>query len=292
MAKITSLIEFTGSVGNLTGYKGRDGRNVIRHRISNPRNAKTISQMARRVAWANLVNFWRAITPYMTPSFESKGQGLTDYNSFMAVNIDSNQVFLNKKESRQGAVVAAPYQVTQGSLHSINVTTVSGGKMTSDIALGDFVIDADSTVANFTHAIFENNTAFEQGDQLTALCLKQIFDTAFNIPRVVVVAGKVILDSSDSTHLWDCVPDELFSVTGGYLSSKSTVNGGIVWIHSRKDASGKTLVSSQNITINNNALSDYTSQAARDAAIKSYGGARINYLTPTVLPAINGGNNP
>ena len=89
-----------------------------------------------------------------------------------------------------------------------------------------------------------------------------------------------MLDKNDNTKLFDIANDALFSSTDGYLSSKSAVNGGIVWIHSRSE-NGKTKVSPQQMMVNNNLLETYTTSEACEAAIESYGGVnKKDYLTP------------
>lgn len=281
MGKITSLIEFHGSVGNLTGYRGRDGRNVIRQKIYNPRNAKTPLQMRRRVAWGNLVNLWALIMNFMKPSFTNKAKGQTDYNAFMKANVDANPVYLTKKEVAKGGVVVSPVVVTSGVLPAIGASLVNGGKIQSSLALGDLELSSETTVGAFSHAIIENNEGWQNGDQLSALLvLQQQYDAAAGAVRAKATFASVILDETSYTLLYDEVSDAGFSASQGFLATKSAVNGGVAWIQSRK-VDGETQVSSQSLTVNNNILSDYTSKAAQDAAIASYGGQSVAPLTPT-----------
>lgn len=280
MAKITSMIEFVGSAGNMTGYKGRDGRNVIRKRTWNRRNAKSPLQMRRRVQWPNLVQNWKAILPYMHPSFENKSAGQTDFNAFMQANIDSNCVFLTKKDNRSGVCVAAPYIITRGSLPEVTVNAVAGGKLATDIALGDLTINAETSVSAFAIAVVNNNSGFEYGDQISFILLTQSIVGENLLPKVNVTFSKVVLDRTDNRALLTVAgSDKGFAVSDGYLSTKSSVNGACAYIHSRLQ-DGKTLVSSAQLTANNNLLETYTSQDAQLAAIKSYKGAAAKELTP------------
>lgn len=295
MGKITSLIEFNGSVGNLVGYKGRDGRNIVRHKIANPRNAQSILQMRRRVAWANLVNIWGAVTQYMHPSFNNKPDGMTDFNAFMSANVDVSPVFLAKSEARKGYCIVSPVMLTDGELDPISVAMVSGGKMRSGLSVGDLVIDSETTIGAFSRAIMQNNLGWENGDQLTGVAVYQMSADAQGTPRVSVIAQRVILDSASNDLLQDTLEadsgsaDAMFSVTDGYLASKSTVNGGCCWIHSRRE-NGKTIVSAQSLVVNNNILSDFTTADAQKAAMKSYG-VKATYLTPVGNEyAANSGN--
>lgn len=281
MGKITSLIEFHGSVGNLTGYRGRDGRNVIRQKIYDPRNAKTPLQMRRRVAWGNLVNLWALIMNFMKPSFTNKAKGQTDYNAFMKANVDANPVYMTKKEVAKGGVIVSPVVVTSGVLPAIGASLVNGGKIQSSLALGDLELSSETTVGAFSHAILENNEGWQNGDQLSALLVQQlVYDEAAGASRAKASFASVILDETSYTLLYDVVSDACFSASQGFLSTKSAVNGGVAWIQSRK-VDGETQVSSQSLTVNNNVLSEYTSKAAQDKAIASYGGQNVAPLTPT-----------
>lgn len=285
MGKITSLIEFNGSVGNVVGYKGRDGRNVIRFKVHNPRNPQTTLQMRRRVSWANLVNLWASITPYMHPSFNHKPAGQTDFNAFMSENVGISPVFLTKKQAHQQECVVSPIMVTNGELPTIDTSLVSGGKLQSTIVLGDLTISAETTIANFSMAVLDNNPDFAEGDQITGLLVQQISVGTEGLPKANVIAQRVVLDTTDTRVLADVLEaesgseDAMFSSSNGYLASKASVNGGACWIHSRM-VNGETIVSTQNLSVNNTILSSYTSAAAQVAAMKSYG-VTEKYLTPS-----------
>lgn len=295
MGKITSLIEFKGAVGNLVGYKGRDGRNVIRKRTWDVKNAKSVLQMRRRVQWANLVNMWKAIAPYMEPSFENKPAGQSDYNAYVQANVDNGAcVYLTKQDARQGVTVAAPYILCRGTLPEIEMNMVSGGKMQSNIAIGDLTINAETTRGNLSKAIVDNTPTFREGDQLAFVIVKQMAVGTEGIPRVEVVAGRFVIDTSATDKIYDSVSEDGLSSTNGYISSRASINGGMCYIHSRI-VNGKTVVSNTQLVVNNNILSYYSSSAAQADAMVSYGVKYGNYLTPTgdeYTPADNGGFEP
>lgn len=281
MGKITSLIEFKGAVGNLVGYKGKDGRNVIRKRNWDVRNAKSVLQMRRRVQWANLVNMWKAIAPYMEPSFENKAAGQSDYNAYVQANVDNGVcVYLTKEDSRRGVTVAAPYILCRGTLPEIQLSMVAGGKMASNIAIGDLTINAETTRGNLSKAIVDNNPDFQEGDQLTFVIVKQLTVGTEGIPRVEVVAGRFVIQQNATDLIYDSVPEDGLSTANGYISSRASVNGGMCYIHSRI-VDGKTIVSNAQLTANNNILSSYTDGTAQAKAMVSYGVKDGSYLTPT-----------
>lgn len=241
---------------------------------------RTSRQMNRRMGWANIVAMWKSFTGNLRPSFESKGTRHSDFNAFMAANLGLSKVYLKRSEVRLGVCVAAPYIMSLGTLPSIDITSMSGGKMKSDIALGDLTIDADTTVSSFSKAVLNNNDDYKEGDQITGFLAQQVLMGANQVPKVHMVASRVTLEKENNTKLLDIVNEAVFSSADGYLASKSTVNGGIAWIHSRLER-GKTKVSPQNLVVNNTLLESYMSASARNEAIESYGGVnKQDYLTP------------
>lgn len=241
---------------------------------------RTSRQMNRRMGWANIVAMWKSFTGNLRPSFESKGTRHSDFNAFMAANLGLSKVYLKRSEVRLGVCVAAPYIMSLGTLPSIDITSMSGGKMKSDIALGDLTIDADTTVSSFSKAVLNNNDDYKEGDQITGFLAQQVLVGANQVPMVRMVASRVTLEKENNTKLLDIVNEAVFSSADGYLASKSTVNGGIAWIHSRLER-GKTKVSPQNLVVNNTLLESYMSASARNEAIESYGGVnKQDYLTP------------
>ena len=241
---------------------------------------RSTKQMIRRMGWANIVAMWGSFTGNLKPSFERKGIRHSDFNAFMATNLDITNVYLKREEVRHNACVAAPYTMSQGSLPTIGVTMQNGGKMKSDISLGDLVIDSETTVGNFSKAVLDNNRDFVEGDQIIGFLVQQLSADENGTPKVRIEAGRVRLRVNSTRKLLDVVSETMFSTMDGYLATKTSVNGGVAWIHSRIEK-GKTKVSTQRLTVNNNVLSDYTSVSARTAAIESYGGVnKQDYLTP------------
>lgn len=280
MGKVTSLIEFNGGVGNLVGYKGRDGRNVIRHKVYDVKNPKTTLQMRRRVAWGNLVQMWGALMPHMEPAFENKTAGQTQFNAFMQANVDGgNVVYLKKNEMRLGVCVVAPVLLSEGTLPAIQASTVSGGRVATSIALGDLSNLSEATISSFSKAILNNNEGWREGDQLTIVYVEQVMEGTESVPKAVVHVTKVVLTKTGNTPLADVCDITLMGVVDGYLAFTGTITGGLAYIQSRKE-DGTTKVSTARLMVNNTLLEDYCNRSAQNAAIKSYGGANEKYLTP------------
>lgn len=288
MAIVESLAigKARGSMGNLT-YRTRGGLTISSQKVSKGlKRSGTLAQMMLRVQWANIVAIWQSFTGNDRPSFENSDARVSDFNMFMSRNNGAAPVFLTKSEAGQGAAIVAPYQVSEGTLPAIDVSDSGvSGEIGTDISLGNLSIGEETTVAQFSTAIVNNNEDFAYGDQITAFVLRQEVNSSTNVPYVRLFAFKVVLDGDDTNTLLSDIDPEgfVFAKQGSSdkLGMNQTVNGGAVYIHSRK-VNGKTKVSTQRLVVANTVLSRYQTPTKMAEAIVSYGGqTSAQYLTPS-----------
>lgn len=246
----------------------------------------TRNQALYRAQWGNLVRFWQSFSDRDKPSFEAASINVSHFNLFMRANINGSRVYLTKEDVRLGGCVVAPYRVSEGSLPVVPLTYESGGYYASTIQLGELVINANTTLADFSRAVVDNNNDFELGDQIAVFIATQIVESVGGLPRVQMQGYKVELSMEDD------IPSEedmtlLANIMG--IGNVSAVDGhlcvargdGAVIVHSRKSSTGETLVSTQSFVVNNAILTQYTSADARLKAAESYGIIdRGDWLTP------------
>lgn len=276
-----------GSVGKYT-FKRLNGQTVVSEKVDKKATpVRTPAQMRQRMAWDNIIAIWRSFTGNMRPSFESKPRTRSDYNEFMSANIAGNRIYLTKNIALQGGAVVAPYQVTRGSMPTIEVTFGTNQVPVTSIDMGGMDIGASTTVRAFSQAIIENNPDWAQGDQLSIFVLRQSA-TIEGVPLVTTECKEITLDAADDgTLLGDLMPANYLDIIEGKLGLGGTVNGGVAFVHSRKTV-GKTRVSTQRIVCNNPIMSQYTSETAYDNAVNSYGGFNQDYfLTPNNTTDVN-----
>lgn len=272
-----------GSAGNLT-YTTLGDETIAKAKVSFPSNPKTPAQMERRVQLSNLVNMYQALRPYQKLAFQNATGRVSDYNRFVGNNLGIVSVYLTKKEALGGAVVAAPYMITDGELPSI-ANEISSGVLKSDIDLSSLSLDEETTVANFTTAVLNGNpNRFQEGDQISLIKVEQRVNSVTAIPFVVVSVFEVTLNSEESdVLLLDLGGADLINVVDNKLGSSFAVNGGAAIIHSRKAGDGSTLVSQQYLTVANSILAQYQSDNQKLTAILSYGGnTSVAFLTPDI----------
>lgn len=276
----TNVGQAKGKIG-MNVYSVNAGDTIARQKAFMPRNPKTYSQMARRVRWANMVSFFRSFSGDLHPSFEGKAPRVSDFNEFLRQNINGVPIYLTSSEASQGACVVAAYQITKGTLPSISVTMGTGDVPVSNISLGNLVIDGDTNLKQFSQAVINNNPKFRNGDCISVFICTQEQNSVTSIPYADVQAYQVTLNVMDEdTLLSDLVPANGFSTVDAKLGASGVVVGGIAWVHSRRDAS-ETLVSSQELFVNNALLSQYQTQAKKEQAILSYkGNLGKDFLTP------------
>lgn len=281
MAILNGIIsKLNGSAGNLT-FKYTGGQTIVSEKVTSTTDAKTDAQQRQRMKWPNVIRMYQVLQPYMKLAFGGSKDGRGDYQKFVSANMSFMQVYLTKQQVAAGACIVAPCQVTQGTLKSISVKG-KGKEAVTDILLGSLAIDEETTVAQFSNAVVQNNRYFSYGDQITYFLLTQDMNDVTNTPIADVDACYIVLDKNNNAKLLSLVDPRGFAVKDGKLAADASAeygNHGMVWIHSRKEK-GKTLLSTQYLICQNILLVTFQSNSAYDLAVASYGGVKDVYLTP------------
>ena len=290
MAILNGIIKkMTGSAGQLT-FKTVNGQTVVSEKVTVVKNARTAGQQRQRMKWVNIIRMYSGIAPLLKNGFEKKMAQQSDYNMFVRLNSAASPVYLTKSEADGGGCIAAPYQITQGSLPSI-VISGEGAEAKTDIALGLLTISASTTVAEFAKAVVDNNADFDYGDQISFYDVLQRVNAETRIPYCQFSASYVVLDKNSTVKLLDQVNKAGFASVGGVLAHGEDEGDGVfAWVHSRYDG-GKTRVSTQFLINNNSLLDDYRSDDAYAEACKSYGGVSTVFLQPDGTGVVSNGTS-
>ena len=236
------------------------------------RNVQTPLQMAHRLTWSNIIANYRVLKEGLREGWENIPQGQTLFNQFISVNAKSQPYALTKEDFKAGACIVVPYQITRGSLEPIKVDVSAGIPMAkTNIAVGDLTIDDQTTIGQFADAIVTNNADWEYGDKLTYFSLVQYVKGG--VPRVAMSYAAITLIEDSEVILKDEVSLTGIKNVGGVLGhDKTAAVGGFCWVHSRHDADGNLMLSSQKVIANNDdMIARYTTVDARLAAALSYG---------------------
>lgn len=219
----------------------------------------------------------------MLQAYGGSQNGRSDYNKFVGSNLSTYPVYLSKQEANLGACVVAPYYVTQGKMNSI-VVTGKGKDAITDISLGKLQINANTTVAEFSYAVVENNPDYNFDHQITYFLVSQSINGVTGTPVARVETCKVVLSKSDSAKLLSVVDPRAFASRNGFLGAKADAefgNHGMCWVHSKRAYNGATHITSQILIVENEVLNNYCSVDAYESAVKSYGGSKSAYLSPS-----------
>lgn len=285
MSKNNMLLGYArGKVGDLV-FARRLGQQTTRAYNSNPRDAKTRSQVTQRVKIANVIAMYRALKNVCNHSFEGLSVGQSCYNAFVKANLTGNQVSLTKEAASLGACIVAPYLISRGSLASI-IVEGTGADAVTNISVGDLTISGTTTIGQFAKAVVANNAGIEHGDQLTYVsCVQQ---TDANTGNPVVVSGiyEVTLDSNSTDLLRKFIPEVGSSVKNGFLAHGQLIGrGGFAWILSRKPVGGSLMVSTQRLILTSpDVYDEYVTESANTKAITSYG----FIMEPILNPGVSG----
>lgn len=310
-SRVTTNPMYVGGAGGYSFYV-RGGEQVIRQRKNNSNYgegaSRTRAQMIRRIRWGNLVNVFKCQKAWQPKAYDSKSKGQTDYNIFMALNINQATVGLTKEMCLSGCAVIEGYQVSRGSLPPISLTASgSGNQYVTDIKLTN-AISGSTTVGQLAADILANNSQFVEGDNIAFVFFKNWKASRVEWPYAATAYTEITLDTTSTTVINSIaeLDNRLSKSTGGFLQVSWTSAGefdtsrevGFVAIHTRKSAS-MLAVSSQEILMNSNSLVSQFSGAAWDeTCINSYGLTDEVPLDPSFKGAVirnvaaNGSNIP
>ncbi len=286
MSKNNMLLGYArGKVGDLV-FARRLGQQTTRAYNSNPKDAKTRSQVTQRVKVANVIAMYRALKNICNHSFEGLDVGQTSYSAFVKANLTGNKVSLTKEAASFGACVVAPYLISRGSLPSIQVEG-TGADAVTNIAVGNLTISGTTTIGQFADALVANNAGIEYGDQLTYVSLVQQTDANSGYPIVVAGIYEVTLNSASTDKVRDFIPEVGSSVKNGFLAHGALIGrGGFAWILSRKPTGSSLMVSTQRLVLTSPDVYDQFATAdANTRAISSYGFTMEPILAPGVVGA-------
>lgn len=223
----------------------------------------------------------------MTKAFETKKENQSDYNKFMSLNVASSDVYLTKQEASIGTCVVGPYRITDGTLQSIQ-QNVSDNFLVTNLELGNVSGSIrEMTIKALTELVTKNNNWIQVGDQISFILNEQIMDSVSSTLRCNVIKEELILDDISTEKVGSKMPYAKLATVEmqgkTYLAADiSSKIGAAAFVLSRQQ-SGRTLVSSQYLTIVNNEdiYESYTSKAQMRAAMKSYDVTGIVFLDST-----------
>lgn len=266
MAKGNMLLGYSrGSVGDVTFYRS-GGSQRSRARNRNPNNPRTEKQQTQRSRFANAVKFYKQVTTnFFRFAYEDKKVNESDYNAFMRHNT-LRSGFIGAQASKvSGFPALGAWEVTSGSLPTIN-----GSSTSQDLFVFDVAADSSSAFTTIgalsTYLVTNYPSIYREGDIITVLVyVANSSVSGATLPTVDVESGfqasagymQFTLDSS-STVLLNTIKVDVMGFNY-YLSHSSGEGGGlhvneggdespyfvqVAVIHSRDTAEG-LLVSTQ-----------------------------------------------
>lgn len=272
----------TGKLGNMVLYRA-GGEQRERTYLSKINNPKTDGQMGQRTQLSNIVNTYRVLRSLMQKAFENKKTNQSDYNKFVSLNLNRVPLYLTKDQAASGIAFPAPYQVTEGTLRSIQLSEVNQNLQTDLVYKG--AISASTTVGQFSTQLITDNPQIQEGMQLSYV----VMDVS-----IVVTGGtggaalmEVVMNKTSSEPLSQYLPTGSISVVSGYIVGSYVFYGSNSWQSaimclSQKLSGGKLQVSSQTLVLRNYAAYEVmASEDARQTATRSYGGTGNVFLVPT-----------
>ena len=275
-----------GSLGGVT-FRGVNGQTVTSEKITKTTNPRTEAQMKQRVQLANLVSTYRLLQRSNLKGFQFKKKTQSDYNAFVANNINIVKCYLTKQEAAAQACVPAPYLFSQGSLPSIVVSQDSGtARYVTSISLASLdslmsdtdVKPVDVPIGVLSACIIKDNAGWQEGDQLSYISFRQITDESSGFPYGSLYRSDIVLNLDDQRIVGDVIDSLGFDIFNHFLAHDSSkIQGAFAWVHSR-NVSGSLQVSTQRFIVYNNTYLSHSTDEYLNKAIRSYADPSFVFL--------------
>lgn len=292
----TASMMLKGKVGATTYYVA-ESRQLARQAMNNSNygvNAsRTDLQQARRVKWSNLVNFYSANKAWMKKAYEDIKPGVSIFNRFMQLNINSAQVALTRSEAQAKIWVPASYRVSQGSLPML--TASFNEEMPGAILDANIAVNAETTVAQFSRALVNGSEAFRNGDAIAFVAFygsSAAPGAEIGLKPATYVYQEFVLDTNDTSLMQTKYPNFAYN-DARFTNDLGDGAYAAVFIHTRKSA-GKLYVSTQDIFLNAlvmESLGEWKSPSQLAKAIASYGESTTVPLAPGGQGSLGSGND-
>lgn len=273
-----------GGVGGFSYYV-KSKRQQVRVRKNNSNYGegarRSLAQQSQRVKWPNMVAVYRQIQGWGKKAFQLKSDNQTDFNRFMALNIESAEVYLTKEQFNMGACVFNYMRVSDGSLPEVTLISTSfpGQGNTQFVRTNILLGGEPSSFSNygaFCQSLISNNLGrFKDGDALAFIEYVNYLD-ANSIPRATSYYQEIVLDVTSTAEVGDFLPLEDCRINGAmqlcWGPSRQDTNGvGCSIIHTRLQK-GKLLISPAQLYLYYTEFSrPFCTNTAKAAAIESYG---------------------
>ena len=271
MAKGIGLIgNFRGKVGNMVGYNLKDSNNKQTQgvRVYQPivKNPKTYAQAEQRAKLAPINALYRALKPVIDRGQEGKAYGNKSRLAWLKqALINFNSPWIEKGAS----VVSAPLvPISHGSLAPVGIVSPTDGACYLEF---NEQTSAPTTMGALSTALLDYYPQLRNGDQITfVMVMKDIHGGM--IPSIV----SIVVDTASTS----AIPSD-FSVTTSTLTWNLSDDNGIATsiILSREGSNGEHLRSSASLHKGYEYDDSKDSDAAKEAAIKSYmsGGSNTDW---------------
>lgn len=286
-----------GGAGGYTYYV-RAGEQVVRQRKNNSNYGeearRSRAQMVRRILWGNLVNNFKAMKSWQPSAYDNKSQGQTDYNIFMALNINQSICGCSKEMCQSGCAIVEAFQVSRGALPPItNSVDNANLHYLTDINLS-ITVSGSTTIGALAADIIANNPQFVAGDNIAFVFFRNWQEPRVEWPYAASVYTEITLDPTNTQALSTItnLGSRLSKSTGNTLQLSWTDAAatsplhevGFVAIHTRR-GTGQLQVSSQQIILNSsNLVSQYSGSDYMEMCIYSYGLDEDVPLDPSFRP--------
>lgn len=279
--KNANIGDTPGKVGNVRTYV-RNGKVYTRSttivRKKSPKEMRPPRDLMRARLLQNWVTkMWLVVKGASLGLWEDKRPGSLDMHRFRSANRKNGYGVYLRKDEVMFTQVAAPLQISFGSLMEIGHSEDEDGSFVTNIDLRGLELTPETSINEFTCALM-GTSDWEEGDELRLVVLAQEMEG--DVPRCQTNTYGVTLRRGDELKVGNFFPSAFWSQKEGFLSTTNELpDCCFAFIHTRKKESGDMLTSTQVLQNHNKQIVDqYLSEEKFLEAAETYGGLRHTFI--------------
>ena len=243
MATQNSTITVKGKLGNIVGYKGRNGKRLARIRQTEVKNPKTDGQIIQRMILATASKSYGRMKSIVDHSWQGVAYGGISQSYFLKKAMERIRKFVADSMAAFPSSIADPLQwvglarpdrlaeagyglqISEGTIPSVNATyTKNGEGEDADTVLhhfGDIIAEAsDEKPAKITQVL--KAIGAKKGDQITAVAI--LATGEFAKSRYVIKADAT---ESELSQNW---PADAHIEESAFDANETNVNNSVLFV--------------------------------------------------------------
>lgn len=268
MGRQLGVVQYRGKLGQTVGMKNGFGGSQAFNREYVATNAsESDAQINRRLRMLPAVNFRRQLDAVISRGWQGVKYGGPTNRKFMQSALREPLENIPQLEKGDSRAIPGEYLIAKGSIAQVDINSIGNDGTLETTLYTSLSINPQTTIANLSTDLMEQNTYLREGDQITFI---RISAPNVDIPYCLYTVESIQLDTTNTTPLSETLINIMLTDNDGALTIDSggdvTLGGAVVI--SREGTN--PMRSTSRVTVDKTKLSDFFGSSVKANVRQSY----------------------